>query len=159
MTGDASRPATFEFGFWGAVAHVLHDRTDLGPVDFARLRRRASGNDALICPAGLCPDAKADAEAPVFPISPSELDARLRAMARADANVEELPDSAALRRRFVQRSARLGYPDLIDAVILPAGAAGATLALYSRSLVGRRDFGVNRARLKRWIAALTPTNS
>jgi len=153
VTRDDTRPAALEFGFWGAIAHVLHDRTDLGPVDFAALRRRPSGNDALICPPGFCGSATSDAQAPVFRLSPDALDARLAAMARADANVEELPDSAPMRRRFVQRSRLLGYPDVIDARVLPA-ADGATLALYSRSLVGRKDFGVNRARLARWLAAL-----
>jgi hypothetical protein len=145
-----SQPA---FGIWGAAASLLHGRTDLGPVDFAALRRRPSGNDALICPPGFCAGAAPDAPAPVFRLAPDALDARLAAMARADANVEELPDSAPMRRRFVQRSRLLGYPDVIDARVLPA-SAGATLALYSRSLVGRKDFGVNRARLARWLAAL-----
>jgi hypothetical protein len=145
-----SQPA---FGVWGVAASLLHGRTDLGPVDFAALRRRSSGNDALICPPGFCAGAAPDAPAPVFRLAPDALDARLAAMARADANVEELPDSAPMRRRFVQRSRLLGYPDVIDARVLPA-SAGATLALYSRSLVGRKDFGVNRARLARWLAAL-----
>jgi uncharacterized protein (DUF1499 family) len=30
----------------------------------------------------------------------------------------------------------------------------ATLAIYSRSLIGHGDFGVNRARIERWLAAL-----
>ena len=146
-----SQPA---FGVWGVAASLLHGRTDLGPVDFAALRRRSSGNDALICPPGFCAGAAPDAPAPVFKLSPDALDARLAAMARADANVGELPDSAPMHRRFVQRTSLLGYPDLIDALVLPSGANGATLALYSRSLVGRKDFGVNRARLARWLAAL-----
>ena len=154
MTRDDARPAALDFGFWGAVTHVLHDRTDLGPVDFAALRRRPSGNDALICPPGFCGSATSDAQAPVFRLSPDALDARLAAMARADAKVEELPDSAPLHRRFVQRTSLLGYPDLIDAVVLPSGPDGATLALYSRSLVGRKDFGVNGARVRLWLAAL-----
>jgi uncharacterized protein (DUF1499 family) len=29
-----------------------------------------------------------------------------------------------------------------------------TLALYWRSLVGRKDFGVNRERVQRWLAAV-----
>ena len=32
---------------------------------------------------------------------------------------------------------------------------GSTLLVYSRSLVGRKDFGVNRARLRRWLARIT----
>ena len=143
-----------DFGVWGAVARALHGRTDLGPVNFARLRRRPSGNDALICPDGFCPQARADETAPVFAMTAQDLDARLRAMALADSGVEELPDSRPLHRRFVQRTRLMRYPDVIDAAIVPA-ESGATSALWSRSLVGRKDFGVNRARLTRWLAALT----
>ena len=55
--------------------------------------------------------------------------------------------------RFVQYTRLMRYPDTIDVEVIPAGE-NSTLALYSRSLVGRKDFGVNRARLKRWLAAL-----
>ena len=75
-------------------------------------------------------------------------------MALADSGVEELPDSRPLHRRFVQRTRLMRYPDVIDAAVL-AAESGATLALWSRSLVGRKDFGVNHARLTRWLAALT----
>lgn len=146
-----------ELGFWGAVARALHGRQDLGPADFATLRRRPSGNDALIRPPDFCP-AAADADAPVFALAPSELDARLRAMALADTDVTELADSRPLHRRFAQHTRLMRYPDVVDAVVLPA-EGGATLALWSRSLVGRKDFGVNRARLKRWISALTAAQS
>jgi uncharacterized protein (DUF1499 family) len=37
--------------------------------------------------------------------------------------------------------------------VFPAGE-GSTLAIYSRSLIGRSDLGVNRARVTRWLAAL-----
>ena len=46
------------------------------------------------------------------------------------------------------------FPDTIDAEVLAVGDDQSTLALYSRSLIGRKDFGVNRARLQRWLAAL-----
>ena len=86
-------------------------------------------------------------------MTPEALDALLLAVARGEQRLTELPDSAPLRRRFVQRTRLLRFPDLIDVHVLPA-SAGATLALYSRSLLGRRDFGVNRARLWRWLAAM-----
>ncbi len=49
------------------VWQALFGPPDLGPVDFTRLVRRSTPNDALACPAGLCPAAKADIETPVFP--------------------------------------------------------------------------------------------
>jgi uncharacterized protein (DUF1499 family) len=46
------------------------------------------------------------------------------------------------------------FPDTIDVEVVPVGDDKSTLAIYSRSLVGRSDFGVNRARIARWMAAL-----
>ena len=56
--------------------------------------------------------------------------------------------------RFLQLTRLMRFPDTIDAEVLPAGDNQSTLAIYSRSLVGRKDFGVNRARLERWYSAL-----
>ncbi|MBV1798180.1 DUF1499 domain-containing protein [Siccirubricoccus sp. G192] len=44
-------------------------------------------------------------------------------------------------------------PDIIAAELVP-GPEGAGLFLYSRSLFGWSDFGVNRRRVAAWIAAL-----
>lgn len=46
------------------------------------------------------------------------------------------------------------YPDTIDGEVFAVGEGKSSLAIYSRSLVGNGDFGVNRARLVRWFAAL-----
>ncbi len=46
------------------------------------------------------------------------------------------------------------FPDTIDVNVMPAGAGQSTLAIYSRSLLGSRDFGVNKARVARWLQAL-----
>ena len=40
-------------------------------------------------------------------------------------------------------------------MVLPQGAGQSTLALYSRSLVGRSDMGVNKRRLQGWLSAPT----
>jgi uncharacterized protein (DUF1499 family) len=58
---------------------------------------------------------------------------------------------------FVARSAWLNFPDLIVAQVTAAGSDASTLALYSRSVYGYGDFGVNRARLITWLAALDRT--
>jgi uncharacterized protein (DUF1499 family) len=143
-----------EFGFWHRLGLATGTRDDSRPVDFTTLERRSSPNDSLICAADICPRATVDVDSPTFAASPDALRGKLRAVALAEPRTLELYMGAApFRLRFVQRSALLRYPDIIDALIVPR-EGGATLALYSRSLVGRRDFGVNRARLERWVAAL-----
>jgi uncharacterized protein (DUF1499 family) len=62
-----------------------------------------------------------------------------------------LSDEPQLYDDFVVRSALFRFPDLVSVQFLPHGKGGATLALYSRSVYGRSDLGVNRARSLRWL--------
>ncbi len=55
---------------------------------------------------------------------------------------------------FVARSAVFNFPDLITAQVNAAGADRSILVLYSRSVYGYADFGVNRQRLDDWLAEL-----
>jgi uncharacterized protein (DUF1499 family) len=55
---------------------------------------------------------------------------------------------------FVVRSAVLNFPDLVTAQVNEAGPDASSLVLYSRSVYGYSDFGVNRQRLSTWLAAL-----
>ncbi len=50
----------------------------------------------------------------------------------------------------VTRTRTIGYPDFTTAWMQDG-----QLAIYGRSRFGRKDFGVNAARVDRWIAALT----
>ena len=143
------------FGFWEVAGRLTGSRDDLGQVDFATLTRRSSPNDALICPDGVCPFAGTDAEPPVFAMSTAELLSRLFGLADAELRMETLYVApGATRARFVQRSRLMRFPDVVDAMVLPRGEGQSTIALYSRSVVGYSDLGVNRARLLRMLAAL-----
>ena len=128
---------------------------DLGPVDFAAIRRSTSGNDALICPAGLCGETRVDGAAPVFRLPAPALRQAVQAFLGAQADlVRVASDDAAMQDRYVARTARMRFPDTINVRIVPVGEGRATLALYSRSQIGRRDFGVNKARLDGLLASL-----
>jgi len=61
---------------------------------------------------------------------------------------------AQLQAHFVARSALLNFPDLITAQVAEAGPDASTLVLYSRSVYGYSDLGVNRKRLNTWLAAI-----
>ena len=128
---------------------------DLGPVDFSAINRSVTGNDALFCPAGLCGAVRIDGAAPVFTVpAPALLQAVREFLAAQPDLVRVASDDVAMQDRYVARTARLRFPDTINVRIVPAGEGRSTLALYSRSQIGRRDFGVNRARLEGWLAAL-----
>jgi uncharacterized protein (DUF1499 family) len=64
-------------------------------------------------------------------------------------------DEAALTERYVQRSALLEFPDTIVLRYLEQPDNRSTVAMYSRSQLGRSDLGVNKARIERWIAKLS----
>lgn len=139
---------------WVAIAQALGQGRDLGPVDFARIVRRRSGNDALVAPRDVCPDVRIDAEPGDFALEPTELLRRIIAIALAEPRVTRLASDDPLTARFEQRSAVFRFPDIIDVRAVKRGAGRSTAAFYSRSVLGRRDFGVNRDRLERWLKAL-----
>lgn len=124
----------------------------------------SSPNWALAAPAEASTAATPTASAPIFATGPEELLGYLDAVAAAEPRVETLEPNFSdgpLARAYVQRSATVGFPDVISisAVDLGVGDAGqrSSLALYSRSVYGYSDLGVNAERLERWIAALSET--
>lgn len=138
------------YGVYYGLAKLTGSPLDIGPVDWATLRRHATPNDALVCPASYCPRAMPDREPAVYPTEPSALLARLKEVERAENNTAELycGTDCGERARFIQYTRLMRYPDTIDIQVFPV-TGGATLAIYSRSLIGRGDFGVNRARIER----------
>lgn len=127
---------------------------DLGPVAFERLERRTTPNDALACPPGLCP-ARSDVVPPVFTVDAPALRKAMDAILATEPKLVRVDSGeAADIARYVQRSARLEFPDTIVVRYLDRPDGRSTLALYARSQIGRSDFGVNKARLERWLARL-----
>ncbi|HEX4261915.1 MAG TPA: DUF1499 domain-containing protein [Acetobacteraceae bacterium] len=126
------------------------------PIDFAHLVRPASPNTALAAPASFSP--KPDLVTPAYPLTPETLFARARAVAQSEPRTylqAAFPDR--MQADYVARSAVFNFPDLVTVQVLPANDGTARLVLWSRSVYGRSDFGVNRKRLTTWIAALDPT--
>jgi uncharacterized protein (DUF1499 family) len=144
------------YGAYYGIAKLTGARLDIGPVDFKTLRRRTSPNDALVCAAGHCPNATSDREAPTYGVPPQELLARLSKVALDEPRTHALDCGADCDfiARFVQYSRIMRYPDTIDVAVFPMGEGQSSFAIYSRSLVGHGDFGVNRARVERWLTAL-----
>ncbi len=128
---------------------------DLGPVNFETLERRPTPTDALSCPTGLCPS-DSDILAPVYPV---EVPMLRKALAKALMTESRLTlvdiDDATPADRYVQRSERMRFPDtiIVRYISLPEGRS--TVAIYSRSQLGRSDLGVNQARIERWLAKLS----
>ena len=61
---------------------------------------------------------------------------------------------ARLQAAFVVRSRRANFPDIVEIAVIPDGQDASRLILYSHSIYGYSDFGVNRARLHVWLGAI-----
>ena len=133
---------------------TLFGSPDLGPVEFGTLARRSTPNDSLAAAPDLCP-ARSDVLPPEFAADAKMLRTVFGTMLTSEANVERVAtDDAELTDRYVQRSALMRYPDTVVVRFFDRPNGRSTLALYSRSQIGRNDFGVNRARVERWLGKL-----
>ncbi len=133
----------------------LFGPADLGPVNFETLKRRASPNDALACPQGVC-IAKSDVTPPVFAVGAPDLQKAFAKVIASEPRVELVAsDAGGLTQRYVQRTSIMRFPDTVVVRFIDLGDGRSTIALYSRSQLGEGDFGVNRARIERWIEKLS----
>ncbi len=118
------------------------------PMDMARLERPATPNTYLAAPAGFAP---APDRVTAFKAPPDALYAAVKRVAMAQERMFLHAEFADIRQiHFVARSAMANYPDLIAVQVTPEGG----LILWSRSVYGRKDFGVNEARVIAWLAAI-----
>lgn len=134
---------------------ALFGPADQGPVDFASLGRPGRPNTALIAPEGLVTGRKTDRIAPVFAHKAEVVRTALAGVIARETDVECVhADPDGIQDRYVQRSAAMRFPDTIDVRFIDLGDGRSTIALFSRSQLGYRDFGVNLARLDRWVGKL-----
>ncbi len=118
-------------------------------MDTAAIVRPSSPNTALAAPAGFSPPP--DIVTQPYALPPERLFAAIERVALAQERVfphARFPDQ--FQAHFVARSHLMNYPDLITVQVTPQGG----LILWSRSVYGRSDLGVNRQRLDAWLAAL-----
>jgi uncharacterized protein (DUF1499 family) len=124
-------------------------------VDFASLALGWRPNQYLVLPPGFIAKAQPHAASPVFPRSPEEVLEAVKRIALAEPRTSLLDEDRALRQlELVQRSRTFRFPDFITVEAVPIAPGRIALAVYSRAKYGIRDFGVNRARVERWLAAL-----
>jgi uncharacterized protein (DUF1499 family) len=121
--------------------------TNASRIDFPTFKRARTPNTFLIAPEGLCKNAKTDVVSPVYAVSASALrQALLRVVIPKPRLSHSFKDDAALYDDFIVRSALFRFLDI--------KGGRSTYAIYSRSVYGRSDLGVNRARTMAWIKEL-----
>lgn len=126
-------------------------------LDMTRIERPATPNTCLAGPTGmtLAPDLITVEQT----LPAAELYDKVLRVFGARPMVFVAAEFPAQRQvHFVARSALMNYPDLITVQVDPAGPRASTIVIWSRSLYGRKDFGVNQARVEAWLAALRNSN-
>lgn len=134
---------------------TLESMLDVGEVpvtDFATLERGPDANQYLLCPKGMC-TAESDGEAPVFDVPVEQLQVAWDEMLAEQPRLQVLRrDVTNIQIDYVQRSRLLRFPDLVTVRFVPIDDMHSTVAIYSRSVYGKDDMGVNRIRVEEWLA-------
>ena len=132
---------------------MFDEVTAPAPGNISEIRRPTSPNTFLAGPLGFTPTP--DLQTRRFDMAPDRLLAVMQGVIMAQPRVTALADDPGHRRGdYVVRSRVFGFPDIVLAQALPAGDGQSDLVLYSYSLKGHYDFGVNRARVKGLLTAL-----
>lgn len=116
------------------------------------LQRPSSPNTALAAPSGFKPTP--DILTPRYGVPPQALYSAIRQIAAEMPRTYPLSNKDdRLEAAYVARSRVFNFPDTIMLKVA-AVPGGSTLVLYSASRYGESDFGVNKARVTAWLAAL-----
>jgi uncharacterized protein (DUF1499 family) len=126
-------------------------------LDMTRIERPATPNTFLAGPAGMRPE-------PDAVIEPRRENAQsLYQSARMVFSGEprtyiaaEFPEHFQIH--YVVRSALFNFPDLVTVQVNADGADQSALVIWSRSVYGHSDLGVNRKRTTAWLADLQQSN-
>jgi uncharacterized protein (DUF1499 family) len=98
---------------------------------------------------------RVDGDPPVFDVQVEVLQEAWARMIADEPRVRLLQrDDAARTLEYEVRSRFLRFPDRVSVRFVPLGAARSTIALFSRSVYGYYDFGVNEKRVRRWVRRL-----
>lgn len=123
------------------------------PGDLSGLQRPSSPNTALVAPAGFTP--VPDLPTRRYPVPADRLLRAVRGVILALPRSSALAEDPARRRAdHVVRSLVFRFPDIVQVQVLPADDGTSDLVLYSYSLMGHSDLGVNLRRVMAILAAL-----
>ncbi|MGD1982796.1 MAG: DUF1499 domain-containing protein [Chromatiaceae bacterium] len=126
-------------------------------TDFMTLERPASPNNWLVGPRDAPAGVEFDAVAPAFSMPASALAAAWQELLKTRPRTRILGVSAdGLQIEAEQRSAVFGFADRVSFRAVPTDQGTSSLFVYSRSLVGYWDIGVNQRRVTEWLKALDP---
>ena len=145
----------------GQILEAWFGKLEYPAIDFPALQKTGKPNQYLVCPPGH-EIAGCDSISPEFAISPTELRDHWQTVMAAQPRLtivaaEQLSGGATQdewQQTYVQRSRIAAFPDLITVRFERLAPDRSALWIYSRSVYGHSDLGVNKRRVTRWLAAL-----
>lgn len=122
-------------------------------MDIAKIERPTSPNTALAAPTGFTPSP--DIVTTVYNVSADKLFTAVLAVAADQPRTYQAATyPAQLQAHYVARSALFNFPDLVTVQVRAGTPDSSNLILWSRSVYGHSDLGVNKQRVQDWLAAL-----
>lgn len=125
------------------------------PLDFRTFRRAHRPNQCLALPEGLLSASVPDLIVPAFEMRPAALRDAFQTAIADEARLELARTSDdGLQIELVRGSRWFDFRDRISVAFVALDPQCSAPALWSRSELGYYDFGVNRARVRRWLERL-----
>jgi hypothetical protein len=137
--------------FFGFTLFEIRDEEKM--IDLENLTRSGNPNDFLMAPSGFGVSIP-DEESPVLPINAEKLKQVWFSLMEEQPRTHLLPGEIPDQFLFVQRSWFFQFPDIIAIRFQPQPGERSTLVIYSKSLYGYSDLGVNETRIRTWIGEL-----
>ena len=122
-------------------------------IDLENLTRSGNPNDFFMAPSGFGV-AIPDEESPLLPIKAEKLKQLWFSLMEGQPRTQLVPGKIPDQFLFVQRSWFFHFPDIIAVRFDPQPGERSTLVIYSKSLYGYSDLGVNEARIRTWTGEL-----
>lgn len=124
------------------------------PLDWSALQDRRKPNTYLAAPPGFTPH-RTDVDTPILDIEVNTL-MRLweRMISKQPRITGKTISNDGLQIDYIQRTAVMRLPDQITIRFISRCNHTSTLAIYSHSIYGYWDFGVNKARVEHWLSSL-----
>lgn len=112
-------------------------------------------NHFLLCPTDFCAAETPHQVAPVLDITKDALLARLIQVTSQDITVDLISQEGDTLT-LLYRTPQVRWPDWVDIHVIAVSAEQSSLAIYSQSVYGRKDFGANATRVEMLLDAVTP---
>lgn len=142
------------FSFFTFITFLLSGCADMKFTDFnfKTFKRNDKPNSYLVCPNDYC-HTQVDRISPVYPVSVTTLESAWKKM------ISNQPRTTLVGHnddtyQYIQRSLIFRFPDYINIKFIPLGSDKSTLAIYSHSVYGYSDMGVNKKRIENWLVQL-----